>query len=94
MKRSDLPHLHLTASRCAQPVLATLSMRALSMRALSMLAVAMLAVCTPAISAAADAATPQRLSVVVMDGKPVVSSHGTAAGVWFFAESEAVQLAL
>ncbi len=51
-------------------------------------------VCVPFAALAADEAQPQRLATVALDDKPVLPSHGSRAGTWFFAESEEAQLAL
>ena len=52
------------------------------------------AVSLPFVAMAAEETAVQQGVTVTIEGEPVAASHGTRAGVWFFAASEEAQLAL
>ncbi len=52
------------------------------------------AVLLPTAAMPADEVEPQRHVTVAIDGKAILPSHGTVAGVWLFAESGDAQVVL
>ncbi len=49
---------------------------------------------SPTTAMSASNVESQRQATVTIDDKPILASHGTVTGFWFFAESEEAQLAL